>query len=153
MNDYTINDRNAVVNVPLHNDLIMTIDLVDLDLIQVHHWTAYTAYGKTRVLRQEHGSNIYISHVIADRMDINPDKQYIYHIDGNTLNNRRSNLSITQSQNRRIPSNNTSGVKGVSWNKEKHKWVASICKNGVSTSKRFNSFESACEWRQNQEKS
>ena len=51
------------------------------------------------------------------------------HIDGDGLNNQRSNLRVaTRSQNRanvRIPANNTSGRKGV-WFHANGKWSASI---------------------------
>ena len=52
----------------------------------------------------------------------------IDHIDGNRANNQIENLRRADSSqnafNSKIPSNNTSGVKGVSWNKEKKKWKA-----------------------------
>lgn len=55
----------------------------------------------------------------------------IDHIDGNGLNNHISNLrlclegaSFNNSRNRRRSRNNTSGVNGVYWRKERSKWVA-----------------------------
>ena len=52
------------------------------------------------------------------------------HIDGDGLNNTRSNLRIvTQSQNcmnMRIPRHNTSGYKGVSWDKSRSLWSAKL---------------------------
>lgn len=52
------------------------------------------------------------------------------HINGNGLDNRRCNLRIaTPSQNRMNRGkqrNNTSGYKGVYWNKDCKKWLASI---------------------------
>lgn len=55
------------------------------------------------------------------------------HIDGDGLNNQRSNLRLaTPSQNlinRTIPPNNTSGYKGVTWNKRNQNWVSSIQTN------------------------
>jgi hypothetical protein len=55
--------------------------------------------------------------------------KYVDHIDGNKLNNNIENLreaTATQNaQNRKIHKNNTSGVKGVYFNKCK-KWVAQL---------------------------
>lgn len=54
----------------------------------------------------------------------------IDHIDGNPLNNKPSNLrKSTQALNMRNTarrSDNTSGVKGVSWNKQRGMWRARI---------------------------
>ncbi len=57
-------------------------------------------------------------------------KQEIDHIRRSTLDNRKSRLeevtSSENSQNTGIQSNNTSGVRGVSWNKSKDKWECYI---------------------------
>jgi hypothetical protein len=62
-----------------------------------------------------------------------PDDIEIDHIDGNRLNNQRSNLRFaTSSQNKanRGPrKDNTSGYKGVSWHKQRNKWTARIKAN------------------------
>lgn len=58
----------------------------------------------------------------------------IDHIDGQKENNRIENLrasSLSQNQhNSRISKNNTSGIKGVSWDKRSQKWVVQIKVNG-----------------------
>jgi hypothetical protein len=63
-----------------------------------------------------------------------PDSLEIDHIDGNRLNNQRSNLRFaTSSQNKvnRGPrKDNTSGYKGVSWHKQRKKWSARIMAEG-----------------------
>lgn len=60
--------------------------------------------------------------------------EIIDHIDGNSLNNRIENLrAATQSQNlcnRGKPKSNTSGYKGVYFDKTKNKWRAEIQKHG-----------------------
>jgi hypothetical protein len=54
----------------------------------------------------------------------------IDHIDGNTSNNRIENLrEVTHTQNQqngKIHSNNTSGVKGVLWDKKARRWRSNI---------------------------
>ena len=50
----------------------------------------------------------------------------IDHIDGNPLNNRVENLreatDYENNQNSKLPKNNTSGIKGVYWDKKSKKW-------------------------------
>jgi hypothetical protein len=61
-------------------------------------------------------------------------KPFVDHINNNTLDNRIENLRWATVQentfNSKICKNNTSGVKGVSYNKRDKKWVASIKING-----------------------
>lgn len=55
------------------------------------------------------------------------------HIDGDKLNNQKSNLRIaTRSQNnanKRRAKNNKSGFRGVSFKSKQRRWVAQICVN------------------------
>ena len=64
-----------------------------------------------------------------------PDWQYIDHINGNGLDNRRCNLrEATKSQygaNRGPNRNNTTGYKGVCWNVGRKKWIAQLRAQGV----------------------
>ena len=56
--------------------------------------------------------------------------KFLDHIDGNKQNNNIDNLrKATKNQNQHntiLSSKNTSGVKGVSWNKQSQKWRARI---------------------------
>ena len=60
-------------------------------------------------------------------------KNQIDHIDCDPSNNRWNNLrpatNTENVRNQRAPRSNSSGVKGVSWSKEKRKWVAYITAN------------------------
>lgn len=55
---------------------------------------------------------------------------YIDHIDGDTSNNKLSNLRVVTTQengqNRKLGKNNKSGVVGVDWSARKRKWCARI---------------------------
>ena len=59
-----------------------------------------------------------------------PKGKHTDHINHDTLDNRKCNLRICtvaqNSFNRKLSVRNTSGYKGVSWNKELKKWYASI---------------------------
>jgi hypothetical protein len=54
----------------------------------------------------------------------------IDHVDGNAGNNRLNNLREATNQqnnfNKGLPKNNTSGIKGVSWDTARQKWTARI---------------------------
>ena len=62
--------------------------------------------------------------------------QLVDHINGNKLDNRKSNLRFLNKAgnglNAKIRTNNTSGIKGVAWNKSAKKWIVQIgnTKNG-----------------------
>lgn len=72
----------------------------------------------------------------------------IDHINGIKDDNRICNLReasfCENNQNKKIISTNTSGVKGVSYDKNQKKWRATIIKNGITCyRKRFDSLEEA----------
>src|SRR5687767_14638664 len=54
--------------------------------------------------------------------------EVVDHINGNTLDNRRSNLRVCSrkqnARNSRRPAHNRSGFKGVSWDKQTGRWRA-----------------------------
>lgn len=67
-----------------------------------------------------------------------PEGMFIDHINGNGLDNRKCNLRIctnTQNQyNASIRKDNTSGFRGVCWNRGSNKWQAYMRVNGKQTS-------------------
>ena len=83
--------------------------------------------------------------------------EYVDHINGDTLDNRRSNLRVCTNaanlRNGRIRQNNTSGKTGVWQDKRSGKWVAEIKVNYKKISLgRSKSFEEAIKLRKQAEK-
>jgi hypothetical protein len=122
--------------VPLTKGLEAVIDASDVDLVEGFKWFARIKKGATsyavRRATDSDGRNldVYMHRVIAQT----PTEFDTDHVDGNGLNNRRSNLRYaTKSQNMhnmRKRRDNTSGFKGVSWHKSSEKWMARIRLNG-----------------------
>ena len=71
----------------------------------------------------------------------------IDHIDRDGFNNRLDNLrEVSQRcnlKNSRLRSDNTSGVKGVTWVKSRGKWLARIKTHNIKTSSLIESFDEA----------
>jgi hypothetical protein len=105
------------------------VDNEDFEKLSKYTWSlskGYASYG-----RWENGKKGKCTSYKMHRIIMNAKKgQEVDHIDGNTLNNQKSNLRIvtkTQNQmNRKIQKNNISGYKGVTWCKRTKKWIAQI---------------------------
>lgn len=103
------------------------VDEIDKDLLESYEWSLNNmGYARTRF--RVNGKQLYLHKLIAARMGLSVN---IDHVDGNPLNNRRSNLREcnhkTNGANRCLSSNNTSGYKGVTRNNGKLRpWKASI---------------------------
>ena len=102
------------------------IDTEDLEKVIAHKWR----FWKGRFFT---GNKVPIS---ITSFLLNPQKgEVIDHIDNNPANNCKNNLRITTQGknviNKNLMSNNTSGVAGVSWDKERKKWAVEIRMNGI----------------------
>ena len=68
-------------------------------------------------------------------MDCEDPTLYVDHINHDLKDNRKANLRICTNQqnqmNRSISKNNTSGYKGVSFDKTKNKWFAQVALNRI----------------------
>lgn len=119
----------------------------DSDLMLSKKWRATFVEGKTRLyIVHSYKRNKKVKHVYFHRLIMgSPDNLCVDHINGNILDNRRENLRICTNaeniRNQKRNITNTSGYKGVSWNKRYGKWVAFICFNGKN--KNLGSFSTA----------
>jgi hypothetical protein len=100
-------------------------------------------------LRVSVDDRLYYAHRLAwaVHFGVEPPKD-IDHIDGDKLNNRLANLRLVEHienmRNVKRTRQNTSGVAGVTWNKERKRWVARVALgNGARWQRRFSSLDDA----------
>ena len=128
--------------IKLTRGKVAIVDDSLFDLLNAFSWYAqkpnyvwYASRDETRVDGSR--STVFMHRLIAEMagMDMS---QVINHRDGDGLNNQTGNLrsaTTAQSiQNQRMKRNNTSGYRGVNWNRPNRKWMALIMADG----KRFN---------------
>ena len=95
----------------------------------------FTEYAKRNRPRAEKpDADILMHRMILRKHGIKIGGKLVDHINHNGLDNRKENIRMaTRSENKaygKIYRNNTSGYKGVSWDKEQNKWAVSISING-----------------------
>jgi len=138
----SIDGNTAVIEIDGYSILV---DSEYLPEILKHAWqnngNNYFSYCK-RIGKKT--VSIYLHRLITNV----PQNMEVDHINHDKLDNRRANLRIcTRSQNlcnRVLSKRNTSGYKGVSWNKDEEKWQANITKNYKSrTIGLYNTLEEA----------
>lgn len=117
--------------IQLTQGKVALVDDEDFDYLNQFKWHASKLSGKFYAQRHAKLSNPNNIKILMHRDVMKPKKGFVIdHVDGNTLNNQKNNLRIcTHAENMRnskIPINNTSGFKGVYWNKENEKWTAFI---------------------------
>jgi HNH endonuclease/AP2 domain len=122
-----------VAYVPLTQGYEAVIDAADVPLVGGVNWTANVrpqgCYAYRHKPRPDSGP-IYLHRFLMG----DPDELDVDHVDGDRLNNRRSNLRLaTRSQNMqngKLRKDNTSGHKGVVFIKETGKWRAQVARDG-----------------------
>lgn len=110
------------------------VDDEDFDTLSLHKWRAHyngaNVYAQAWIKIEGKWKTISLHSML---LPPNPGWE-VDHINRNSLDNRRSNLRYLlhkhNTHNRRIPSNNTSGYYGVSWNGATNKWQAQITAEG-----------------------
>ena len=105
------------------------IDLDDVDKCKNYKW--YLIMDKDEFGFGYASTKIKGKNLLLHKLITNTDSDIIIdHIDCNKLNCRKYNLRFADksknSQNRKPPSNNTSGFTGVSWNINRSRWYSSI---------------------------
>lgn len=139
------------------NNYIFNPDFVEIVTLKNQHILIdYDDFEKCKTISwcvdnkgYANGGNQKIGIVRLHRFILNaPKNTIIDHINRNKLDNRKSNLRFVTNQqnlfNSGLSKNNTSGVKGVHFNKTCKKWCCQITVNRkIIYSKLFDNFESA----------
>lgn len=115
-----------MVEIKLKNGTCILIDDDDFEKVSKFKWHVskikYAHYAVSRI----NGKTVYLHRLVMDA----PKGTYVDHINMNGLDCRKENLRLcTNSQNmhnRGAQKNSKSGVKGVSWSKNKNKWVVHL---------------------------
>lgn len=116
--------------IPLTRGFEAMVDDEDFDSLNAFCWVYLpdrnTSYGMRRIVRNGKKSTLSMHrHILKEPNGI------VDHIDGNGLNNQRSNLRVVNAKqnqwnSRKHKDNCSSPYKGVSWNKHAKKWKASF---------------------------
>ena len=116
--------------IPLTQGYYALVDDKDFEWLSELKWSVnrkrHSLYAQHAKMRSGKGKIFYMHRLIMNA----PKGKQVDHINGNTLDNTRSNLRICSSSenlcNRKAPRQNTSGFKGVSWFERDKKWRARI---------------------------
>ena len=127
-NIYEFNNNYGVCYTD-NKEYYWLFDLEDYDKIKDYYWSPNSKKSKYASAKDKKlNTTVQMSRIIMG-IPIQ-DKRKVDHINHNVFDNRKDNLRVcTNSQNnmnKGLQSNNTSGVTGVTWRKEKHKWEAQI---------------------------
>ena len=119
--------------IPLSRGLFALVDDADYDWLSQWKWYALrqprTFYAVRDVKVDKKKTSIWMHRLVNGT----PDHLKTDHMNGNGLDNRRSNLRSVTHQENMINNvrwvSNRSGVRGVSWHKHTEKWLAQITVN------------------------
>ncbi len=117
-NEYDINDECVKVYLNEDKSNSFICDNSDWELLKQYKWCFNDRYVSTIINKKR---------ILIHRLIMQPlENQEVDHIDNNPLNNKKNNLRICSSSennmNRKKPKNNTSGHKGVYFDKKAQKW-------------------------------
>lgn len=119
------------IRINLPDKQVALVDEEDAKLLEGHSWFLLKRPGDKNIYARAKikGKPVLMHRLILEA----PKGSIIDHINGNGLDNRKSNLRFCSmrdnSRNRKIHIGNKSGFKGVLWKVRNKKWQARICVN------------------------
>jgi hypothetical protein len=140
------------VEIQLTRGVVALIDDCDYDLVKSFRWCTLrcdtSSYAISFIWEDGVQRHLLMHRLILGVID---SRIQVDHIDGNGLNNVRSNLRLCSgaenSKNRKLNANSKTGVKGVFRSKDqRNTWTAQVRSDGVRHRKYFSSFDDAEQW-------
>jgi hypothetical protein len=144
-------DKGSYYNIPLTKNKFSKIDKSDYEKIKKYSWycnerLGYAYSGGVNKCSKENTRK----KMHRFLLDISSADVQVDHINGDRLDNRRSNLRIaTNAENSRngyIRKDNKSGHRGISFDANRNKWSVDICKDKKRHRKRFINKDDAITW-------
>lgn len=124
--------HDGIAFVPLTRGYVARIDPEDVEKVRCFNWSVQirprTCYAIRTPRKNEQGTR---AHMLLHRLIMDaPEDTQVDHISGDGLDCRKQNLRLATSEdnarNARRRRDNQSGYKGVSWHKQRRKWVAQL---------------------------
>lgn len=147
--DYILHDDYAEIKIRRKDGLsYIKIDLDDVEKCREYGIWSIGGNGYAASKSKETGKMVYLHRFV---MNICDNKILVDHINHNLLDCRKSNLRIAtmtqnmMNQHKRV--DNTTGVRGVTYDKGRTKWVGHLTVDGVTNRKRFDTFNEAVAYR------
>lgn len=123
-----------VAYVTLTKGYTSVIDAADVSLVEGYNWTALET--KTDVVYACRGNGKKVIYMHREILNP-PDDKVVDHKDRDGLNNRRNNLrecsKTENAYNVKKHKDNSSGYKGVTWDKSRGKWKSQLSLSGKNT--------------------
>lgn len=123
--------------LPLSQGKVALIDNEDYKRSKQYKWFfSTTGYAVRSTHNGKKGGTVYLHRYLLNA----PRDKVVDHINGNKLDNRRSNLRLvtaTDNKRNRVTARSKSGQVGVYWSKQNKKWNAQIGIDGKSKSLGF----------------
>ena len=127
----------AFRRIPLTQGKYAIVDPDDFEQLNKHKWYTVKSTNTFYAVRNKRGGKKYISIGMHRQILHPPDHLFVDHINHNGLDNRKANLRLaTSAQNSynriHFRKRKTSKYTGVSWQKQRRKWIVLIYYNKKS---------------------
>jgi hypothetical protein len=162
-NVFNLDDEFTGVGYATNTGTEFYFDKEDYNLIKERTWFektingVRTGYIYTKIWNQNKSHNVFLHRFILEQNGVNIDDKDVDHINHKTYDNTKSNLRVCEHYKNIVAcktySSNTSGKKGVYWDKARKKWMVSITINKKTHHVgRYDNFDDAVRAREDAEK-